>query len=318
MLNDKPKVGLALGAGAARGCAHIGVLDAIREKGIPVDFIAGTSIGSLVGAVYASGKLEALRQSLLTMDWKEILYYFVEISRPRGGFIDGKKVVGFVEEFVDETDIRNLRIPFRAVATDIHDGSSVVMEDGPLLAAIRASIAIPGVFTPVVREDRVLVDGGLVNPVPVDVVRDMGAEFIIAVDINQNRVSAECGAARKGPDSLPAKPPDPVEAADWSAKVKHAMQSKLDAWDHKIRDQVKRWSRSGPVPSIVDVLGNTVRIIEAQLSTTTLRITKPDVIIQPDVGDMSFLEFNKAREAIDAGYEAAKRELDRVGARWEH
>ena len=307
---NRPRIGLALGAGAARGCAHIGVLDAIQEDGMDIEFIAGTSIGSLVGGVYASRMLEELRSSLLQLDWKEILYYFFDISIPRGGLIDGKRVVEFISQYVHHCDIRDLEIPFRAVATDVLTGEEVILVQGPLIEAIRASIALPGVFTPVPRGEEVLVDGGLVNPVPVSVVRDMGADFIIAVDINANRVEKRRPPAAPLPVEAGAKaeavpPPDDVRtrlAAAWRAKKGEI--------DQKVRAQMQRWTRSDASPNIFDVLGNTIRIMEAQISETLLRVNRPDILIRPRVGYVSFLEFNKAEEMIEEGYRAAREALD--------
>ncbi len=309
MLKRKQKkVGLALGAGAARGCAHLGVLDAIQECGVPIDYVAGTSIGSLVGGVYASGKLEELRASLLQLEWKEILYYFFEMSLPRGGLIDGKRIVEFIGEYVQDSDIQDLSIPFRAVATDVISGKEVVFDRGHMMEAIRASIAMPGIFTPVLKDDQVLVDGGLVNPVPVSVVRDMGAEFVIAVDINTNRL----GAAPPDPQDVIGHTEIIEPPQEWRDRLKAKVGKRLEKIDQKVKSQLNRWNRSGGGPNIFDVLGNTIRIMEAQISESMLYVSKPDIIIRPEVGYISFMEFNKAEQAIQAGYDAAMPELEGV------
>lgn len=312
------RVGLALGSGAARGAAHLGILRAIREHRIPVDFIAGTSIGSLVGAAYASGRIESLHEAMLNLNLKEILYYFVEISRPRGGLIDGKRVLEFIKEFIDDTEIGALPIPFRAVATDIRDGAEVVLDSGPVMDAIRASISIPGVFSPVLRDGAVLVDGGLVNPVPVNVVRDMGAEFIVAVDLNHGRAQAHAPREPEPPTARERSPRPDMESGSWPERMRVAYQRNLESWDQKIKAQVHQWTRSGVVPSIIDVLGNSIRIMEAQISETSLRATKPDVVIRPPVGHLSFMDFHRAAEAIEAGYETAREVLREVPGRLEH
>ena len=146
-----------------------------NDANIPIDYVAGTSIGSLVGGVLAAGKVDDLRDAILGMDLKEIVYHFFEVSFPRSGLIDGKRITEFIGQFVEDRTIEDLATPYKAVATEVVTGEEVILGAGPLMEAIRASIAMPGVFTPVVKDDKVLVDGGLVNPVPADVVRAMGA-----------------------------------------------------------------------------------------------------------------------------------------------
>ena len=177
------EVGLALGSGAARGWAHIGVIRAIHEAGIKVDYVAGTSIGALVGAAFASGNIDALESFVKRLDWKGAMS-LLDLGLPRSGLLDGKKVTASIRERVDPGDVEDLPIPFCAVATNLVDGSEVRMDKGDLVEAIRASISIAGVFTPVRKGDMLLVDGGILNPVPAGVARDMGARYVIAVDVH--------------------------------------------------------------------------------------------------------------------------------------
>jgi len=172
------KIGLALGSGSARGLAHIGVIKALDEAGIRVDYIAGTSAGAVVGAVYASGRINSLENVVLQLDWKKIVYFF-DVVFPKSGLIDGNKITDFIRNHVDEKNIEDLPLPFCAVSTDLATGNEVAIQEGDLIEAVRASISIPGIFTPVKKNDITLVDGGLVNPVPVSVVREMGAGFVI-------------------------------------------------------------------------------------------------------------------------------------------
>ncbi len=157
-------VGLALGSGSARGWAHIGVIRALTEAGIHVDYIAGTSIGALVGAVYASGGIGTLENVVLQFDWKQIAYFF-DVVLPKSGLLDGKKVSAFIRRHVKEINIEELAIPFCAVATDLGTGNEVILKQGDIIEAVRASISVPGIFTPVKKNGTILVDGGLVNPV---------------------------------------------------------------------------------------------------------------------------------------------------------
>lgn len=186
MAKRKPRIGIALGAGSARGWAHIGVLQALVEAGIVPAVVCGTSIGALVGAVYADDRLDALDPWVTALTWRKVVGYFdFTLS---GGLLKGEKLFDSLRgEFLDKR-IEELKRPFTAVATDLVNGREVWLRDGPVAEAVRASIAMPGLFTPCERDERLLVDGALVNPVPVSVARAMDAEFVIAVDLSSNFV----------------------------------------------------------------------------------------------------------------------------------
>jgi NTE family protein len=194
---SKKKVGLALSGGAARGLAHIGVLRVFREQGIPIDMIAGTSAGAVMGAVYASGQdIERMVEHALDAGWKR-LAPLIDPSFPKTGFIKGRKITGLLSTYVGgNIKFSDLKIPLACVATDIDTGEEVVIDSGPVLEALRASISIPGIFTVVRREGRHLVDGGLTTPVPVNVIRQMGADFVIAVNVNPD-ISGRAGGVSK-------------------------------------------------------------------------------------------------------------------------
>ena len=180
------RIGITLGAGSARGWAHIGVLDALLEAGIVPESVAGTSIGALVGAVYADDELAALEDWVRGLTWRKLVGYF-DVSF-RGGLVKGDRLFDFLRGDLLEKRIEGLRRPFAAVATDLVNGREVWLREGPVADAVRASIAIPGLFTPWLEDDRQLVDGALVNPVPVSLVRAMEADFVIAVDLGSNTV----------------------------------------------------------------------------------------------------------------------------------
>jgi len=186
------KIGLALGSGSARGWAHIGVIKALTEVGVRVDYVAGTSVGAVVGAVYASGRIAALEDVVLQLDWKQIAS-FLDIVFPKSGLIDGNKIADFIRRHVEAKKIEDLPLPFCALATDLATGGEVAIQEGDIIEAVRASISVPGIFTPVRKDDMILVDGGLVNPVPVSMVREMGADFVIAVDLNHDIVGKGIG-----------------------------------------------------------------------------------------------------------------------------
>jgi len=177
------KVGLALGGGAARGLAHVGVLEVLEREGVPVDMIAGTSAGAAVGALYAQGKSASrIKELALDTGWRRLVS-LIDLALPKSGFIEGTKIKNLLKSFMGDISFSELKIPLSCVATDIHSGEEVVISEGSVLEAVRASISIPVIFTAVRWRDRYLVDGGLVNPVPVSTVRDMGAELVIAVNV---------------------------------------------------------------------------------------------------------------------------------------
>ena len=177
-------LGVALGSGGARGWAHVGVLRALAEADMEPDVLAGTSAGAIVAAAHASGRLKALEDLADTLDWRTVAKLFVEFGFPKDGLLKGRRVAEFLRELIPAESFGSLRIPTAMVAVDLQDEREVVFQSGPLHHAIRASIAIPGIFTPVPHEGHLLADGGLVNPVPVSVARRMGATKVIAVDIN--------------------------------------------------------------------------------------------------------------------------------------
>ena len=177
------KIGLALGGGAARGLAHIGVLEVLEREGIPVDMIAGTSAGAAIGALYAEGRTAGqIKELALNTGWRQLVS-LVDLTLPRSGLIEGTKVKNLLKSIIGDISFSDLKIPLACVATDIRSGEEVVISDGPVLEGVRASISIPAIFTAVKRQDRYLVDGGLVNPVPVSTVRKMGADLVIAVNV---------------------------------------------------------------------------------------------------------------------------------------
>jgi len=180
---QKRKVGLALSGGAARGLAHIGVLEVLEKEGIPIDMIAGTSAGAAIGALYAQGKdTSQIKNLALDLSWKR-LAPLVDLALPKTGFIGGRKIKEVLRSIIGDIKFSDLRIPLACVAADIGTGEEVVIDHGSVLEGIRASISIPVIFTVVKWKGRYLVDGGLVNPVPVSVLKRMGADFIIAVNV---------------------------------------------------------------------------------------------------------------------------------------
>ncbi len=178
------KVGLVLSGGGARGLAHIGVIDVLHKEGIPIDMIAGTSAGAIVGAIYARDRdITVIKKEAQEVNWKS-LAHLIDPSLFNSGLIRGRKIMDWLASYVGgDIEFSDLKMPFACVATDIDTGEEVVMDSGSVPEALRASISLPGIFTVVKREGRYLVDGGLTTPVPVSMVRWMGADFVIAVNV---------------------------------------------------------------------------------------------------------------------------------------
>lgn len=295
------RIGLALGSGGARGCAHLGVIQALEEAGFSIACVAGTSMGALVGAVFASGRLDALREVARGMDWRQVLYYFAETPfRPKAGLIDGRRIVSFIRRYVTLEAIENLPIPFAACATDIMSGEEVVLDRGDIIDAVRASISIPGIFAPVHRAGRFLVDGGLVNPVPVQLARHLGADTVIAVDVNH---MAEPLPPRRSPPTRRADAVPHASARRLPEAFLAGLRGKLHdlPWPPRRRDKASL--------SVFDVIGNAIRILETQVTETRFKIEPPDLLIRPRLRDVAILDFHKADAIIAEGFAAARAAL---------
>jgi NTE family protein len=176
----RKKIGLALGGGAVRGAAHLGVLEVLEREGIRPDYVAGVSAGSAMGAVYCAGlDLDEMKRLALGLRWRKL----GQVTRSRLGLFDGRRMEEYLEEIIGPLQFEELEIPLATVAVDILRGELVVLKEGPVAPAVRASCAIPGIFTPLERGEQMLVDGGILNTVPVSVAREMGADYVIAVDL---------------------------------------------------------------------------------------------------------------------------------------
>lgn len=309
-LRRKKKVGLALGSGAARGFASIGVLQALKEMDIYPDLIAGTSMGALVGAFHATGNLDTLEEVVLKTDWMKVTRFFTDIVFPRNGLIDGRRIEKFIRKYTEEIDIEDTDIPFRAISTDINTGEEVVLSEGKLIEAVRASISIPGIFTPVHVNGRFLVDGALVNPVPVTVARNMGADIVVAVDVNrymfdgrrtkgvsESERPGRRNKERKGRIRLPGGKTLQIE------RVVSSLGKRFGGVDLHALGHAVGWKEKKKGPNIIEILVTSGHIMGFHISRYMLDLHQPDVVIAPKVGQIKLLEFHRAKEAVSAGYE---------------
>ena len=309
-LGKRARIGLALGSGGARGWAHLGVLQALKEKNVQVDFVAGTSMGALVGAFLAAGRDDALRDLADHLDWRRLRQFFWEISMSRSGLTDGRRLLEETQKLLGVGEFRELKLPFRAVATDLGTGGEVVLGAGNLLQAVRASLSIPGLFSPVWTDHRLLVDGGLVNPVPVSVARDMGAQIVVAVDVSQGIERGKPPAAQK--TKAPEPPGGPLLLPKPTAGEERAGPLRaVERFIAEIEKKTRRMRASAAArPALLDVLVQSVRIAEARIALARRQAEPPDVLVEPKVGGIGTMEFQRAKEAMAAGYAAALKALD--------
>ncbi len=235
------KVGLALGGGSARGWAHVGVLRGLEKRGIRPDVVCGTSAGALVGAAFALGRLDEIERWLALLQWRDVVGY-LDFSF-KGGVIKGRRLFDFFAEHVGDRNIEDLPMPFGAVATDLSNGDEIWLRRGSLFAAVRASVSIPGFLQPVKLDGRWLVDGGIVDPVPVELCRALGADIVIGVDINKSLLDEDrpLGATR-----LPRRARVLPASRASSKSSNDASTSRSPAWPWRARPSIPPTSSSPP------------------------------------------------------------------------
>ncbi len=297
----KPRIGLALGAGGARGAAHIGVLRQLTALGIEVDYVAGTSAGALVGSAWLAGQLDLLADLVTHLDWLAAVKLFLENRYARQRKIAVSGLQRFLLNLLQVRSFEELSAPLAVVATDLEGRHEVVFSEGPLTPAIRASIAIPGVFAPVVCEARQLVDGALINPLPVNVLRSMGASHIIAVDVN---LRSGLGAPETLPSVATAAPAATAPLDRLLDELRHhwpALARTLPPHSESRAAQPPRRRRSR---SALEVWTLATRIAENEITRNRLLLDPPDILIQPAVGDIPTLDPSYSAAAIRAGAEA--------------
>lgn len=299
-MSQKPSLGLALGSGSARGWAHIGVIRALEEAGLRFSVVCGTSIGALVGAAYAADSLEQLERWVSGLKIKEVVGFF-DLSL-NGGMIRGDRLMSFFRAHFHERAIGELEMTYAAVATDLATGREVWLREGSLLEAVRASIALPGLFTPALHNGRWLVDGGLVNPVPVSLARALGAEIVIAVDLNTNLVGRHLRPRTRV--SVSNRPTEDSLAAALMQRLQTGIQALPLPWRDKDEEP----------PSLFDTLATSINIMQVQISRSRLAGEPPDVLITPRLAHLGLLEFHRGREAIAEGRRAVQSVLPQLRA----
>ena len=310
-MNAEPlKVGVALGSGSARGWAHIGVLQGLREMGIQPDIIVGCSVGAMVGASCALNKLDELEDWASSLTWRDV-FGLLDVNFG-GGLFEGRKLFEFIQSHMAAMTFDDLSVPFAAVATDMETGREVWLRKGPLATAIRASASLPGLLTPFrTPKGRYLLDGGLVNPVPVSVCRALGADIVIAVNLNAEIVGKHLRNPRRlgmwsNGNDVPKEPaanedgrPEDAEApSEWITKLSQLFG--FDASNNKDEEEDN-------VPGMIEVVASAINIMQDRVTRSRMAGDPPDIMLSPKLAHLGLMEFNRAGEAIAMGRQVVAR-----------
>lgn len=294
-------IGIALGGGAARGWAHIGVLKTLIEAGLEPDIVAGTSIGAVAGACYVTGRLGALEDFAGGLTRRRV-FGFLDFNFTGSGLITGQRLSSRLETHLQDVTIESLERRFVAVATELGTGHEVWLNKGSLVNALRASFALPGIFRPIKINGRWLIDGALVNPIPVSVCRALGARLVIAVNLNSDVIGR--GSIIHDQEAY-AEPIVPTEDAQLPG-------SNGRAAIHLLHRQI--FGRSGGGPGISAVMMDAINITQDRIARSRLAGDPPDVTIAPKVGAIGLFDFHRAREAMAQGAKATEKQIDEIKA----
>jgi NTE family protein len=293
-MNNGQKLGVVLGAGVSRGWAHIGVLQGLNELGIKPDIICGCSIGALVGASYVNGNLDALSNLATSLTWSRMLSY-MDVSFGGGGLIEGRRIVEFFEKNIENTSIEHTTPTYGAVATELHTGRETWLTSGSIVDAVRASIAVPGLLTPIKVRGKWLVDGGLVNPLPVSLCRSLGADVILGVSMSGDLVSRLQTPLPSGE----AEAGETTNRSEWLSWLDRMLPFEMatesgEEMKPEVDSQRDR-------PGYVEVIGESFFVVQNFVSRVRLAADPVDLLIAPDVAHTGVTEFHRAKEAIEAG-----------------
>ena len=292
------RIGLALGSGASRGWAHVGVLRALMDLGVFPDIVCGTSIGALVGAAYVSGKLDELEGWVSSLTMLEVAR-FLELNLSFNGFVDTDRLEDFLRRHVFEKEalIEDLERKFAAVATDLETGREVWFTKGPVLNAVWASIAMPGLFPPVRRDDRWLVDGGLVNPVPVSLCRALGADIVIAVNLNGDILGKHLNEKQQ-----------PIESNGFVSQLKRTVQKYSPGLFPEAGTDYSP-------PALFSSIAAAINILQDRITRSRMAGDPPELLLAPQLSHLGLLEFHRMSEAVAEGKACVDRaapELQRI------
>lgn len=310
-MKKRPKVGLAIGSGAAYGLSAIGVLKVLEEYEVPIDVISGTSIGSVIGALYASGmNSETLDFELSRTEWQELLDFVI----PEKGIVSGKKIEAYIRKLTKGKSFGELKIPLYITAVDINKGQLVIFNKGEVASAVRASISIPGVFTPVEMGGRTLVDGAVLDPLPTDLLRKH-ADIIIAIDYGRELKPSSYASAKQERSEFFKKLKQDFLKSELNYLEQYLKQRKIRIpfpfrWflsPHHIYNMIKKREIHTSSIKILEIAKKAHNIMANEMAKLKLQINKPDVLIKPDLSKMHGFDFGKSDYALKQG-ELATRE----------
>ncbi|MEL7311244.1 MAG: patatin-like phospholipase family protein [Pseudomonadota bacterium] len=303
-MQEKQTIALALGSGGARGLAHIGVLRRLEEAGYEIGYIAGTSIGALVGGVYAADKLDDYERWARELTRRDMLR-LLDFSFTRGSIFKGDRVIDAICDLIGDPDIEQLQIGYTAVATDLREQSEVWITSGSLFNAIRASTAIPALMSPLSLGDQLLADGGLVNPIPIAPTMNLSGAMTVAVDLNGPREGlSDIETASEEPES--------EQSSTTKSPYRKAISEFVDRMTPS-RDTSEKDSKS--YPGFASTVTQTIEIMQNGIARLKMAAYKPDLVVQIPRDVCQFWEFDKAADIIEFGYERATRALEQYGAR---
>jgi NTE family protein len=300
----RPIIGLALGGGAARGFAHIGIMRTLLAHGIVPNVVVGTSIGAVVGGAFAAGHLDTLEQWARGLQMRNILGY-LDIRLNGSGLIGGEKLASQLEASIGNTLIEDLPFKFASVATEVRTGHEIWLTHGRLVNAMRASYALPGIFAPILIGDRWLVDGALVNPVPVSAARALGAEIVIAANLSSDVFTHSTTIYAHG-----APPPEPLEAD--AAPAAPPPRRRFGKFFSPERTVKREFFGGGGRPGISSVMVDAFNIMQDRITRARLAGDPPDLLITPRVGQIGWFDFHRAADLIDFGARATERAIDSI------
>ncbi len=291
------KIGLALGSGASRGWSHIGIIKALLREGIEPDIVCGTSVGAMIGACYLAGNLATLENWVLDSSRTDVLKFF-NLRLTQTGFVDSDRLCRFLYENVAAENLRIENLPkrFAAIATDLQSGREVWFLEGPVTLAIRASMALPGLFPAVREEHRWLVDGGLVNPVPVNVCRALGADIVIAINLNADVIGRR---TQKKPE------PDPLRK---KSVLQNLKQTTLEYSSSLFPESTKQEE----APGLFAAITSSINIVQDRITRSRLAGDPAEVVIAPRLAHIGMLEFHRAGEAIAEGENCVRSALEEI------
>jgi NTE family protein len=297
----KLKIGIALGGGAARGWAHIGVMRVLEREGIAPDVIAGSSVGAVVGGCYAAGKLDEIEEFAKSLTKRRVMG-LLDFHITGSGLIAGDRLRRLLEHDLADLRIEDLPLRFAAIATELGTGHEIWITRGPLVEALRASYALPGVFDPVKLGGRWLIDGAIVNPIPVTTARALGADLVLCVNLNgdiriRGTVIQSHSAERDEPDEI-------VEAVTEERRRWSVLNPMLDA-----AGRMRSRGRRSDAPGIASVMVDAFNITQDRIARSRLAGDPPDIMISPKLSPVGLFEFHRAEECIELGKQAAERAL---------